>query len=164
MSWVVPLINIVSESRRDELVDTSIEDMMEGIYWKNGATREDNGKPAYTATQFMDKYWDDLLFTAKAYEHCNIWVRFQELREKANEEQRKQLEDALRALDLNINVSWPLQHYKTAVRYLSRKPTDIPATGGPIGRNTFHRGFNAEYSFQIFGQSRKKLNGEKLGP
>ena len=125
-----PLINIVSESRRDELVDTSIEDMMEGIYWKNGATREDNGKPAYTATQFMDKYWDDLLFTAKAYEHCNIWVRFQELREKANKAQRKQLEDALRALDLNINVSWPLQHYKTAVRYLSRKPTDIPATGG----------------------------------
>ena len=35
-----PLINIVSESRREELADASIEDQMEGIYWKNGATRE----------------------------------------------------------------------------------------------------------------------------
>ena len=35
-----------------------------------------------------------------------------------------------KALDLNINVDWPLQHYKTAVRYLSKKPSDIPATGG----------------------------------
>lgn len=125
-----PLINIVSESRREELADASIGDQMEGIYWKNGATREDNGKPAYTATQFMDKYWDDLLFTAEAYEHCNIWVRFQELKSNASDDERKQLEDALRALDLNINVNWPLQHYKTAVRYLSKKPTDIPATGG----------------------------------
>ena len=87
-------------------------------------------RPAYTATQFIEKYWDDLLFTAEAYEHCNIWQRFQELQSKANTEELAEVKNALRALDLNVNVNWPLQHYKTAVRYLSKKPTDIPATGG----------------------------------
>lgn len=125
-----PLIHIVEESKRSSLIHSSIEEQMDAIYWKSGATVTDTGKPAYTATQFMEKYWDDLLFTAEAYEHCNIWVRFQELREKSTGPQVKALEDALRALDLNVNVNWPLQHYKTAVRYLSKKPTDIPATGG----------------------------------
>ena len=41
-----------------------------------------------------------------------------------------QLEDALRRLDVNVNVNWPLSHYKSAVRYLHREPEEIKATGG----------------------------------
>ena len=125
-----PLINLVPENLRESLNNASIEKQLEHIYWKSGATVEDTGKPAYTATQFIEKYWDDLLFTAEAYEHCNIWQRFQELQSKANTEELAEVKNALRALDLNVNVNWPLQHYKTAVRYLSKKPTYIPATGG----------------------------------
>jgi len=72
-----------------------------------------------------------LVFAAESYEHCNIWERFLELKQtEIAGAEVTQLEDALRLLDLNINVNWPLQHYKTAVRYLSKKPSDIPATGG----------------------------------
>ncbi|MDB5134950.1 MAG: tryptophan 2,3-dioxygenase, partial [Mucilaginibacter sp.] len=39
-------------------------------------------------------------------------------------------EDELRRLDVNVNVNWPLSHYKSAVRYLERKPEEIKATGG----------------------------------
>ena len=38
--------------------------------------------------------------------------------------------DALRWLDVNVNVNWPLAHYKSAVRYLHKDPVDIAATGG----------------------------------
>ena len=38
--------------------------------------------------------------------------------------------DQLRLLDLNLNVNWPLVHYKSAVRYLSSKEGDVDATGG----------------------------------
>ena len=38
--------------------------------------------------------------------------------------------DALRRNDINININWPLAHYKSAVRYLARSEEDIPATGG----------------------------------
>ena len=36
----------------------------------------------------------------------------------------------MRLLDLNVNVYWPLQHYKTSVVYLARRPADVRATGG----------------------------------
>jgi tryptophan 2,3-dioxygenase len=36
----------------------------------------------------------------------------------------------LRTNDLNVNVFWPLAHYKSAVRYLARKDSDVAATGG----------------------------------
>ena len=36
----------------------------------------------------------------------------------------------LRQLDLNVNVNWPLVHYKSAVRYLSQDKGDVRATGG----------------------------------
>ncbi|MEL0026677.1 MAG: tryptophan 2,3-dioxygenase, partial [Schleiferiaceae bacterium] len=126
-----PLINIVAESKREALADADIEEQMDAIYWKDGAKVEDTGKPAYTAVQFIEKYWDDLVFAAESYEHCNIWERFIELKQTGiSDAEVAHLEDALRLLDLNVNVNWPLQHYKTAVRYLSKKPSDIPATGG----------------------------------
>jgi len=126
-----PLINIVAESKRKGLADAGIEEQMDAIYWKDGAKVEDTGKPAYTAVQFIEKYWDDLVFAAESYQHCNIWERFMQLKQAGiSDAEVAQLEDALRLLDLNVNVNWPLQHYKTAVRYLSKKPTDIPATGG----------------------------------
>jgi tryptophan 2,3-dioxygenase len=33
-------------------------------------------------------------------------------------------------LDQNVNVNWPLSHYKSAVRYLAKQPNDVAATGG----------------------------------
>ena len=33
-------------------------------------------------------------------------------------------------LDVNVNVNWPLSHYKSAVRYLQKDPEDIKATSG----------------------------------
>jgi tryptophan 2,3-dioxygenase len=41
-----------------------------------------------------------------------------------------ELRNELRQLDINVNVNWPLSHYKSAVRYLNREPEDIKATGG----------------------------------
>ena len=39
--------------------------------------------------------------------------------------------EELRKLDLNVNVNWPLVHYKSAVRYLSEgHDNDVDATGG----------------------------------
>ena len=32
--------------------------------------------------------------------------------------------------DINININWPLVHYKSAVRYLQQNTEDISATGG----------------------------------
>lgn len=47
-----------------------------------------------------------------------------------NDQKNEQLIIALRQLDADININWPLSHYKSAVRYLQADPEDIAATGG----------------------------------
>lgn len=46
------------------------------------------------------------------------------------DQQNRDVINALKFLDVNVNVNWPLSHYKSAVRYLQKDPEDIKATGG----------------------------------
>ena len=46
-------------------------------------------------------------------------AKYQQL--SVEDQQNEALILQLRLLDLNINVNWPLVHYKSAVRYLSSK-------------------------------------------
>jgi tryptophan 2,3-dioxygenase len=48
----------------------------------------------------------------------------------AEAQNHAELKQQLRQFDLNVNVNCPLQHYKSAVRYLHKNPEDIAATGG----------------------------------
>ena len=41
-----------------------------------------------------------------------------------------EIRDELRNLDHKANVEWPLQHLKSATKYLQRDPDVIKATGG----------------------------------
>jgi tryptophan 2,3-dioxygenase len=46
------------------------------------------------------------------------------------EQQSEKVIASLRQNDINVNINWPLAHYKSAVRYLNRDTDDIAATGG----------------------------------
>jgi tryptophan 2,3-dioxygenase len=46
------------------------------------------------------------------------------------DQKNSKLIEALQHLDVNVNINWPLAHYKTAVAYLHKSPEDIAATGG----------------------------------
>ena len=65
---------------------------------------------------------------AKEFKDKNLLSKYFEL--SADDQKNPALIEQLRLLDLNVNVSWPLVHYKSAVRYLSSKDEDIDATGG----------------------------------
>jgi len=124
------LINIVSLSKRKELQGATIEHQFEHIYWKEGATELASGKKTLTLKEFERKYTDQLLGLAKRFENRNIWQKFVELNEKGLV--TEELKNELRQLDVNVNINWPLVHYKSAVRYLSsdKKDDDTAATGG----------------------------------
>ncbi len=124
-------IRLVGKDHREDFpnpADTPIEDMFNYLYWQAGATELASGKKTLTLRQFEEKYSEELVRLANDYRNHNLWSVFESLSEtdQQNEELRKQL----RHLDLNVNVNWPLQHYKSAVRYLQKNPTDIAATGG----------------------------------
>lgn len=119
---------LVDKSRRDELKSASIEEKFEYIYWKFGATELSSGKQTLTLKQFIKKYAEELLTLAKERKNTNFSALYHQL-ETAGEDV-SQLAEELRKLDLYVNVEWPLSHYKSAVRYLEKDPTDIAATGG----------------------------------
>jgi tryptophan 2,3-dioxygenase len=122
-------INLVSkEKKANYLPSSSIREMFEDIYWKEGATEVATGKKTLTLTQFEEKYKESFI---KLGEHCrlnNLWQVY--LRLSLEDQENDSVISVLKTNDVNVNVNWPLIHYKSAVRYLARDPEDIAATGG----------------------------------
>ena len=121
---------LLKEEFRDENKTHAPNDLnrlFEKIYWKAGAVELATGKKTLTLNQFESKYDASLLHLAHQMHGKNLRVLWGEL---PIEEQTDELRSALRWLDVNVNINWPLSHYKSAVRYLQRNPEDIAATGG----------------------------------
>jgi tryptophan 2,3-dioxygenase len=121
--------NLLDKDKRTEFKKESpIKDMFPYIYWRAGATEVGTGKKTLTLTQFEQKYNEELERLAIEYQTKNLSVLFESLDQ--TEKQNPELIEVLRVLDQNVNVNWPLMHYKSAVRYLQKQPADIAATGG----------------------------------
>ncbi len=123
-----PFHQLVSASVRDALMHASIEEQFEHLYWKNGATELGSGKKTLTLIQFEKKYSENLVRLASKLKGKTLWDVFTRI--PRNHELWNDLKQALRWLDVNVNINWPLVHYKSAVRYLHRNPEHIAATGG----------------------------------
>lgn len=128
-----PLNNLVHVDHREKFADTAsdedgIREMFQFIYWKTGATEIETGKKTLTLKQFEQKYSEELIQLALEYADQNLWMKYVSL---PKEEQADEgLIAEMRKLDQNVNVNWPLQHYKTAARYLLKDEDGVPATGG----------------------------------
>lgn len=121
-------IRLVDKSKREKLKTASIEEQFEHIYWKFGATELASGKQTLTLKQFINKYADQFLKLVKERQSSNFSALYLKLEQEGQDVSLLAAE--LRKLDLQVNVEWPLSHYKSAVRYLERDPVDIAATGG----------------------------------
>jgi tryptophan 2,3-dioxygenase len=126
--YATDFINLVARDKREELRSATIEEQFDYLYWKFGATELSTGKKTLTLRQFEKKYAKSFIELGKANTRINFNALLQQL--QYNQQSTKVLEDELRQLDVNVNVNWPLSHYKSAVRYLDRKPEEIKATGG----------------------------------
>ena len=122
------LIYLTKKSLRDSLIDSSLEEQMEHIYWKEGAIDIKSSKKTLMLQNFEKKYLSSFIEKSKEFKDKNLLCKYLEL--SSSDQQNPDLIEQLRLLDLNVNVNWPLVHYKSAVRYLSSKEEDIDATGG----------------------------------
>lgn len=122
-------IHLVGKEYRSQISDVStIAGMYEFIYWKAGATELASGQKTLTLKQFEEKYSYSLIKLAEEKRSSNLWQLYKKLSETDQRDPR--LLGAMKLLDVNVNVNWPLSHYKSAVRYLQKDPEDIKATGG----------------------------------
>lgn len=125
--YATDFINLVDKDVREDFKTKPFdaEKFLENIYWKHGATELSTGKKTLTLRQFEDKYLKTFTELAKARELNNIYTQFRKLQNPG-----EAARNVMRDFDINVNVNWPLVHYKSAVRYLHKDPADIKATGG----------------------------------
>jgi tryptophan 2,3-dioxygenase len=124
------LINLVDKDVKQEFINSnaSIEEMFQNIYWNKGATELSTGKKTLTLKQFEAKYSKSFIQLAHEYQNKNLWKKYESLSDA--DKQNPKIINALKQLDVNVNINWPLAHYKSAVKYLQQNTGDIAATGG----------------------------------
>jgi tryptophan 2,3-dioxygenase len=116
------------EQRSNFTIEDVLEKLVDHLYWRRGAVEMDSLKKTYTLRQFEEKYLSQLLQIANEYKDKNLrqkWLKMPEA-----ERNNPELVAAMRRFDHLANVEWPLVHFRTAARYLDRKPHELPATGG----------------------------------
>ena len=122
-------INLVDKDARNNFSKNStVEEMYEKLYWKKGSIELSTGKKTLTLQKFEEKYSELFIKTGKEYQNNNLWAVYSKL--PLNDQKNDQILAALKKYDTNVNVNWPLVHFKSAVRYLQQKSEVIAATGG----------------------------------
>ncbi|MAU71366.1 MAG: tryptophan 2,3-dioxygenase [Pseudozobellia sp.] len=127
--YSTPLENLVHQSQREDFSsENSIEELYEQIYWKRGATDMSTGDKTLTLKQFEYRYTPRLVRIAKQVRGNTIYHKYLQLPE--TKRYNKELVDALKKMDINANVNWPLMHMGSAHRYLAKGEGQVDATGG----------------------------------
>ncbi|MGF1559623.1 MAG: tryptophan 2,3-dioxygenase family protein, partial [Flavobacteriaceae bacterium] len=127
--YATPLENLVHHTDRGRFTsEDSIDDLYERIYWKKGATDITSGEKTLTLKQFEYRYTPRLIRIANQVKNGTICDKYLQLGSEKRD--NKELINALKTLDLNANVNWPLMHMGSAHRYLAKDKEQIGATGG----------------------------------
>tara|TARA_R110002033_G_scaffold58464_2_gene107980 strand:+ start:118961 stop:119926 length:966 start_codon:yes stop_codon:yes gene_type:complete len=127
--YATPLENLVHHTEREQFSsENEIEELYEQIYWKKGATDKATGEKTLTLKQFEYRYTPRLIRIAKQVDNKTIYDKYLQLSKK--ERKNEALIKALKELDINANVNWPLMHMGSAYRYLAKDKAPIDATGG----------------------------------
>jgi tryptophan 2,3-dioxygenase len=117
-----------ADLRSESAQENDLSKLLENIYWRRGATLVETGEKALTLKQFEAKY--DAVFADRAQKLRGLTLSDRAKILAQNNELGDELRLALRELDHQVNVRWPMQHLKTAGRYLAKQPSDLRATGG----------------------------------
>jgi tryptophan 2,3-dioxygenase len=120
------IINLVHVEFREAMMEYSdIEQQIEHLYWRSGATELASGKKTLTLQQFEEKYKKMFKDTGMKYRDRNLRKIYLQHFPTSQE-----VIKCLRQFDELANVLWPLAHLRSAGRYLQRDPENIKATGG----------------------------------
>lgn len=123
-----PLFNLVAEEERKNIKPESlIDELIENIYWRFGATELASGKKTLTLKQFEEKYLQTFIKLGQDYASTNLYTIY--LSNFAHEKDEN-LINLMRQYDLLANVKWRMAHLRSAGKYLQKSPEDIKATGG----------------------------------
>lgn len=159
--YSTPLENLVHHTVRDQFsAANTLDDLYENIYWKKGATDSKTGEKTLTLKQFEYRYTPRFMRIANEVKVSTIYHRYLALPESIRQD--KNLISALKSLDLNANVNWPLMHMGSAYRYLRREKKTIEATGGTNWKEYLPPSFQKVIFFpEIWSENEKSEWGKE---
>lgn len=153
--YSTPLENLVDGSIRSKYSDTnSLEELYENIYWKKGGIDLKSGEKTLTLKQFEYRYTPRFLRIANDVKGKTLYHCYLGMDEKTRN--NKELINALRKLDQDVNINWPLMHMGAAYRYLSSDKETIKATGGTNWKQFLPPGFQKVYFFPKLWSAEEK--------
>lgn len=120
---------LVHETKRKILWESDWHEQLDNIYWRRGAVVEETGEKTLTLRDFEAKYLEEFHEYADHYQPINLWKKYKGLSQ--DDQKNPALIKELRELDVNVNINWPLVHYRTAVHYIGLKK----GTGGTNWQN-----------------------------
>jgi tryptophan 2,3-dioxygenase len=127
--YATPIEHLIPFNERNNFSSKyNIEDLFENIYWKKGGIDLSTGEKTLTLKQFELRYTPRFLRIAHAVKGKTMYHKYLSLPE--NEKNNKELIEALRTFDTNVNINWLLVHMGAANRYLNKDKKTIAATGG----------------------------------
>lgn len=139
------LINLIDIRFRATIDrNTPFEHAFEHLYWQAAGKDHTTGKKSILLQLFEKRYKEEFITFMKDYNEFNLAKKFQSL--PLQDQQNKDLINAMRHYDHTVNVSWVMAHYNAAGKYLGSGGQDVEATGGSDWRKYMH----PKYQKRIF--------------
>lgn len=111
-------------------------ELFEKIYWQAAGKDYKTGEKSHTLSSFEDKYLVKFIKMAKAYKNKNLWQKYTALPKE--EQENPNLIQALKDLDIEFNIKWPIVHLNAAKQYLESDDQVTEATGGSEWQKYLH--------------------------
>ena len=150
---------LTAENHREHCKIEEVIDCYQNIYWKQGSIDTQTGNRTLTLKQFEEHY--EKTFIEWALKWKNINLNQQLLRLESEGKLTDELKGYFKTLDVYLNINWRLSHYRSAVRYLSSKGTDVSATGGTNWQKFLPPRFQRIISFPSLWTVEEKENWGK---
>lgn len=138
--------------------NTPIEHAFEHLYWQAAGKNHKTGKKTFLISEFEKKYKGEFLQTMEIYNDINLWSKFKSLPKE--DQQNKDLINAMRHYDYTVNVQWVMAHYNAASKYIGKSSDgeEIEATGGSDWRKYMHPRYQKRIFFPELWSSEEFKN------
>lgn len=140
------VINLTDTRYKDKFDEnTDLETSFEHLYWQAAGKDYRTGEKSYLLNEFEKKYKDQFLRQMSLFKTKNIWRKFIQL--PIEDQQNRELIEAMRHYDKTVNITWVMQHLNTARKYiLESGKGNGEATGGSEWQKYMH----PKYQRRIF--------------
>lgn len=152
--------NLINERGKSRMpADCSLENKFNYIYWQDAGIDHQTGKKSVTLSDFENRYMDEFVLLANKMQKKNLNQKLKELKDK--NALSDELIVAMKKLDHQLNVAWPIVHLETAHTYLNKKGESTAATGGSHWIKYLHPQYQRRIFFPFLWSEQELQNWGK---